>query len=365
MILMALLACSPVISLVSPAFGAPADSTSSALVKQTETNIQSLESTLDTPKAVALAEASSQFQTYSKNFTASFDTIVNDWSFTQSGEVSWASVTAVFALHDASGLYAYLHVVEQPDLSSVTKAVLQLHPTASSTSTNWEGYTFTGDSYATVHVYETYAAWYLPAVSEPYSYACYFQTCALSVWTGLTDDSTGTNIAQTGTQSEVYCTIGCSYTYHAWTELWPTENEVNCANDPVSAGDSMASDVINGQETGGSWNHYDLYVYDFTTNHTCSRSVTWNNISEIYYGQFIAERPLSGGSPERLPQFSSFNMNAGQMYYNSANHYIYTPYNNGWYTAITMANGGHTNVYPSVVSTSSYFTHNYNTSSGT
>jgi hypothetical protein len=207
------------------------------------------------------------------------------------------------------------------------------------------------------------------AVSEPQSYWCYFAHCDISTWPGLTAQYGGGNgIVQAGTESGLYCTVGCSYYYYGWYEFYPA-NSVTCSNFPVSSGDLVAADIINHAETGGSSTVYDVYVFNYSQSKTCSvTNQSFTGFTTPYYGQFITERPSFGGTPARLPKFGSVTMAGAYIDYNycgsNCNVGISTPYGNGWYVLTTMVNGGNTNINVGSVSNNA-FTQTWLTSAGT
>jgi hypothetical protein len=342
-----------------------ANSSSSTLVKQMESNINSMAGTLNTQRAVNLAESTVVFHSYSSGYHVAFNSIFNTWSFDSQGDVTWKTVNVVYSISNSTGFNANLVITERPDLSIVMNTSLQIDPMKAGTSTNWSGYTFYGNSGATTPIYEAYSTWTVPAVSEPQSYFCFFAHCDLSIWPGLTAQTGGgSGIVQAGTDSGLYCTAGCSYYYYGWYEFYPASS-VTCSSFPVSPGDSVGADIINHGEYGGSTTVYDVYVYDFTTGNTCSvTNHSFTSFTTPYYGQFIAERPSFGGTLARLPKFGSVTM-SGDVYYSGSFTGIYTPYSNGWYIKTTMVNSGNTNINVGSVSSSSNFKQTWLTSAGT
>jgi Peptidase A4 family len=338
---------------------------STNIVTHTESEINTMSATLNTQKALSLAESTPAFQTYSVGYEEQFNSIFNTWSFNSQGAVTWKTVNVVYSISNSTGFKANLVITESPGLLGVIGTALQISPMTAGTSTNWSGYTFSGNSGSSTPVYEAYATWTVPSVSEPQSYFCYFAHCDLSIWPGLTAQSGGSSgIVQAGTDSGLYCTAGCSYYYYGWYEFYPA-GSVTCSSFPVSPGDSVGADIVNSGEYGGSTTSYAVYVYDFTAGNTCSTSKTgYSGFTVPYYGQFIAERPSFGGTLARLPKFGSVTM-SGDVYYGSSLTGIYTPYSYGWYIKTTMVNSGNTNINVGSVSSSSSFTQTWSTSSGT
>lgn len=362
----ALLVCVIVgLFLLAALSGSAAVGSSPSLAKQIESNINSQTANFNTKEAVSLADSTNQFQSYSASYHLTFNSIFNTWSFDSQGAVTWKTVNVVYSFSNSTGSSTNLVFTEKPDLSAVVSVTLQEAPPTAGTSTNWSGYTFSGNSGATTPVYEAYATWTEPSVSEPQSYFCYFKHCDLFIWPGLTATTGGSSgIVQGGTDSGLYCTAGCSYYYYGWYEYYPASS-VTCSNFPVSPGDSVGADIVNSGEYGGSTSSYAIYVYDFTAANTCSSSNSnYNSFATPYYGQFIAERPSFGGTLARLPKFGSVTI-SGDVYYGSSLTGIYTPYNNGWYIKTTMVNSGYTNINLGSVSSSSAFTETWSTSSGT
>jgi hypothetical protein len=71
-----------------------------------ERQILSYESSLEMSKAMAIARASFEFQSNTVGFSASYQSIFDTWSFsnTQSGiQVNWKDVNVAFSLSNSSG----------------------------------------------------------------------------------------------------------------------------------------------------------------------------------------------------------------------------------------------------------------------
>jgi hypothetical protein len=341
-----------------------ASSPSSNPVSLIEANINSVADSLNTAQAISLAESTQQYQTYSQNYTLAFNSIANTWATYSSGDVNLRTVNPVFSFTNSSGFQGYLVVTENPALTAVTQVTTQTSNTKMTSYTNWSGYTILGNSGATNPVYEAYANWYVPAASQPYSNACLLTHCDFAIWPGLTATQNGNSgIVQAGTDSGLYCTIGCSYYYYGWYEFYPSAS-VTCPSFPVSAGDLVDTTVLNAAEYGGSSTVYDLYVYDSSSGLTCSvTNHSYTSFTTPYYAQYIGERPSIGGSLARLPDFTTTTM-TGDIYYSSTYTGISTPYGNGWYYQNLMQNSGYTNITPGSIS-SSAFSLPWSTSSGT
>lgn len=352
--------------LILPTLTVVASAQGANLEKAIASNISAATQNFDSRKALSLAMDSSGFKEKTVGLGVQFNSIFDTWTFDSSGTVTWDTVNVVFSGTETNGSAVNVVVTEDPGLLSVVAVTTQHVALHATTSTNWSGYTFTGNAGGTAPVYEAYSSWTEPAVSEPQAYWCFFAHCDFAIWPGLTATSLGsTGIVQAGSNSGLYCTAGCSYYYYGWYEFYPAAL-VQCNNFPVSPGDSMAADIINHARTGGSSTLYDIYVYDFTSGRTCSvTNQSFTNFNTPYYGQFIGERlQWSDGSYSRLPKFGSVTM-SGSIYYGGALQGIYNPYSNGWYTQVIMTNGGNTNIQVGSVSSSSAFTQTWLTSAGT
>jgi hypothetical protein len=305
--------------------------------------------------------------TLTHGYNIVFNSIFNIWSFDSHGDVVWKTVNVVFSVSNLSGFIANIVLTEDPSTPQVLNASLQTRvftDSSTRTSSNWSGYSSTGNAVASTPIYEAYATWTMPAVSEPWSYACFFTHYDLAIWPGLTADSGGSGgIVQAGTDSGLYCTIGCSYYYYGWYEFYPVAS-VTCSNS-FSPSDSVETDIYNHAENGGSSTVYDVYVYEFTKRTVCSvTDQSFTSLTVPYYGQFIAERPTFGSTLARLRKFGSVTL-TGDVYYSGAFRGINGPYTNGWYIETLMNNGQGQNIGISSVSSTSAFTQTWLTSAGT
>jgi hypothetical protein len=153
-------------------------------------------------------------------------------------------------------------------------------------SSNWGGYAddnSTGNTYTRVS-----ASWKEPTVSCAGSDIVVF-------WVGI-DGYSDSSVEQDGTLA--YCS-GATVTYTDWWEMYPT-NDIQVANS-ISAGDQITSTVV---FSGGL---YKLTVTDkthpsgsFTTTQTCQAGCSNSS------GEWIAERPSSGGGLAVLPDFGTW-----------------------------------------------------------
>jgi len=412
--LIALLTVSGILSIAV----SPARAQQSIGIEGLKQPLHSMFSSIDQSRTISLAQGSSEFQSQVRGHMIQFHSISLTWSSSRSltgDSLTLDAVNVVFSYREANG--GFKDVVTTLD-SSLTKIVnvktqesfianpvpnclspppvpAQKGPSpqnycdpppppppctpGNTTYGNWAGYTLKSTCNGINFVYEAQSAWTIPAVAEPWTTACQWYHCDLSIWPGLTNFAGGSNyIAQLGSQSGVYCGLGaCGYYYSLWYEFYP-DNSAPCVITPdadVNPGDQINADVWNEIETGGSSNNWDFLISDTPpsggTSHGCFIIMN-KNYPLPQEGQFIAERPdyTNLNYYARLPTFSSFTMTAvmNQRY---AGQTItgYTAYNNKWYTAISMSNcdqnGCHPNLTPSAINGASTFTINYVSSTAT
>jgi hypothetical protein len=350
-----------------------------------DSQIGTLASSLNMSKATSLATSSSQFQSNAKGYESSYSSMFNTWSWNTNCSITWTNVNVVFSLSSGGGFVKYVIVSENPALTTILKVSTQSGAmksgpagasSASSTSphhalgsdpssTTWSGYELAGSSSANVEVFDAHQSYYVPTVSEPYSYACSFTHCDVTVTSALVNTAGGGNgyLAEAGTDSGLYCTIGCSYYYYGWYELYPSSS-VQCSN-TIHAGDNVVAEVINEGLHGGNDHLYDTYVTDFTNSTSCT--VTGQDLTSMgkpYYADTVMTRPTIGGGTTRLPKFTEVDPTGFSNYGGSWVNY-YNTYNSGWYNQYTMQNSGNTNISVSVIYYTNYYNQVWSTSSGT
>jgi hypothetical protein len=318
----------------------------------------------DDEKAKTLASSQKEFQEKNVGKDTRFANISHTWSFDKNCNVTLVASTLTYYTYNGASIEKVTTVVVDPQITK-TLSMTEEEPKYHSTSTNWAGYTMRGASAAgTVPVYEAKAAWSTPAASAPWTNACQFVHCDVSVWPGLTDNAIGSHIAQAGTDSGYSCIGFCANFYSAWWEFYPDPSNT-CGSFTIGSGDSITTDVWSNGKSGGTVSQYNISIVDSTSGSSCSVSNhSFTALGTPYYAQYIDERPSFGGTAARLPSFADHNI-TGWIYYSGSLNTIYTPYNNGWKDKVTMINGGNTNIDPGAVNTSGVFLQDYKTSNGT
>jgi hypothetical protein len=182
-------------SLSSIAFADYASSQSaSSCTSQLRKNLNAAESAIDTAKAIALAYSSASYQSMSKGYTSTFDSIFNIWSYNANCAADWKTLNVVFARSsNQEGPVTKLVVTEDPRSTMVYNVTLQEELTSAYTTSNyccWSSYEFTGNSGGTNPVYEATASWTVPTANVP-SQGCSFVHCDLAIWPGLENQQGG------------------------------------------------------------------------------------------------------------------------------------------------------------------------------
>src|SRR2546425_2264590 len=375
-----------------------------------ERQISSYESSLDTSKATTIAQASFEFRLNTVGFSASYQSIFNTWSFsnTQNGiQVKWKDVNVGFTLNNNSVPVRNIVVSLDPYLTRVTSISNQeitrngaVKPLCNSPlrnssgipqpqnfcgpppcgslsgpSPNWAGFELAGSSscsWRTVPVYEAKATWQVPYANQPSPGACFNRWCAITVWPGLVSYQGGrpTGLMQAGTFSGIYASPNQPY-YYAWYQTPGMTNSIYCLWGPMSYGDTVTVDIVNQARDGGNAALYNMFIVDNTINQACSVPANQSSgaMGTPYFADFIVERPTycdSWGSCSyvRLPYFQDFTM-TGWMYYSGALQSIATPVSNQWYQSYIMNNGGWDNVHVGYDLSTSHILPSWLTSTGT
>jgi len=338
--------------------------------------------------AQSLASGSAAFEGYSAPETPQFNSVFETFSFDHSLTAKLDSINVAYDVSFPNGTVGVLVITENPSVSQVTGSEMQHGLSATTYSTSWGGYSFEGANSGTIpHVYVADATWTVPAVTEASNDECFNVLCDLSVWQGITDSPTGSDndIVQSGTISSIYCSIGCGVgsssgsTYFAWYEYdTSSSSTLTQCSITVSSGDTIDGAVDSAAYDGGSSTSWTTSVVDTTTGHSCGTTETYTSWGTYpQWGNWIAETPYnpqtSADTP--LPEFSSVTFSSDYICYTTGSSCstpfpgIYTPYSNGYYDFITMANpasgSGTVNVTPGSVSTSSSFSDYWYSSTGT
>ena len=381
---------------------------------------------LDQARAIALSQASPEFQSQTRGHNIRFNSIYLTFSGARDlspDSIVVDSVNVVFTDYSNNAGLKNVVVTLDPSLAQVTNVEtqdsFQAGPVpncaspppvpaqkgpspqnfcdppppppppcvSSAAGTNiWAGYGLKTSCNGISYVYEARSQWSIPAVSEPWTTACQYYHCDLSIWPGLEDQLFGASyLAQLGSDSGVYCGAGfCGYYYSLWYEFWP-DNSVNCAHRYIAAqpGDHIDADVWNEIINNGDYHNWDFLITDTPAN----GAAAWGCqvvMNKSYYlpqaSAFIAERPhfcqgvgcFAANYDTRLPFFNSFTMTAFMNQRNPSQTVSgWTAQNNKWYTSISMNNQDpktglwYNNLYPSAFDASSTFTINYVQSTAT
>jgi hypothetical protein len=232
---------------------------------------------------------------------------------------------------------------EDPSISKVYNATnLGISPSATSQQA-WSGYSFNNGGKT---ISNDYSIWYEPGVSLP-PQGCLLTHCDVAFWIGLTNQVGGGNgIAQTGTDSGIYCIIVCtsgSYYYYGWYQFFPYQSTLQKCTMSVSNGDEVFANVYEYPST--STVYYTLLI-DEKTGNTCTSSYNMSSTGLSYYAQFIGERPSYSGVYARLPQFSTTTFTSG--YVNGVAMFSFS------YSTWTMVNGGVLNIQNTYISSTSF-----------
>lgn len=339
---------------------------------------------IDKAKARSIAENSQVLKSYAKyaNITLLYDVyfayIIDSVNCTAPlNEVNVSYLVSNLGNNVKEDPLKIITIMMDPKLENITKLRedTAIYAGSSYYSSNWAGYSFYGNSSATIPLYESKTTYIMPVVSKPISPsdACRVdlgkKKCMLMIWTGLTDTYTGNKISQGGSVVEVECTSSttCNTKYYLFFEFYPQPAATCESNPPYNGGDSMTVTVTNKAKSGGSNTKYNIMVLDNTIGSGCGIfDYDFADLPSPYYGAFINERPAVGSytNYQTLAKFTYDTM-TGWVYYNGSTKSIYTPYSNAWYNRYTMQNGGYTNITISNVDISGSFTATYVTSNGT
>ncbi|MGZ3674496.1 MAG: G1 family glutamic endopeptidase [Ktedonobacterales bacterium] len=190
-----------------------------------------------------------------------------------------------------------------------------------STSSNWSGYTTTGDTY-----FDIRGSWTQPAVSCSAG-----QTAYSSFWLGI-DGYTTVTVEQIGTDADC---INGTPTYYAWYEMYP-KFPVNFSN-PVRPGDHMHAEV-----KASDSRRFVLTIGDTTRG--WSRSIIQRlRIAPLGSAEWIAEAPSGATGALPLADFHTVRFTNC-----TANGHAISSTSNP--DALTMADNGVTKAQPSSLS---------------
>lgn len=282
--------------------------------------------------------------------------VTNSWEVGADCSFTWVSVNLAYYTSSAQAVLVSVN----PALTEIL--AINSYPLmyANVNNPSWAGYEYHPSSaLATAR-----ADWNEPSASQG-DVSCEFTNCDVLTWVGLSAESgggsgSGKGIAQTGTDSGVYCTIGCQTYYWTFTEFFPAAL-VMCphgSNNNIKAGDQIFAQSYTNDSNGNPTNNYYLYLHDDTNGVTCTATQSNWSIGDAYYAQFILERLNS----EVIPKWSTLTFSPGAYCTNSKT--SCTTIGTNYINEYVMVNGGNTNAQPGSVSNGD-FSVPYSTSKGT
>ncbi|MFN3655533.1 MAG: hypothetical protein ACK4TO_09490, partial [Candidatus Nitrosotenuis sp.] len=215
-----------------------------------------------------------------------------------------------------------------------------------SPTANFAGYAMRGASAeASSQVYQSALTYPVPTPNDPVGFDCgttNLTACWVSVWTGLTTDSTDAQpMVQTGTDS-ICRGINCATAreYVEWFEIVNsvgTSTRLTCTIDlPIDANDSMLAQVTNGVKDGRANSIYDIALVDITDNQQCTLLNQSANFGDPKNGLYVAERPKVDNTLVKLASFTDITNTDGKIYYGGLNRGVKEPFSNGWFTNYEM-----------------------------
>lgn len=338
---------------------------------QTSEDMHLKDQSLDTEKALRMANSDQAYLTAVNGNVSKFNGINTIWNLdlVNCKASTKQQVNVDYSIYLANGTYVKSIAVSlDPSLSKVISTTEYVAGTYShqSDSINWAGNEYAANSFtyptppacsagSTANcVWESFATWTIPTVSVPTtpSFACRTdqgkQPCDLAQWTGLEDSflAGNGNLAQAGTDGKIVCSPSCTTTYFMWYEfLSPGVPATNCIGLGTTSGHSIRSIVTSHGKTGGTTTLYDISLLDLSNITGCSTtSVSYTQMAFPRMADFINERAqYNSMAKATLAKFSSDAI-TGSMYYNGGSHGISTPNTNGWYNSDRMKNGANINI---------------------
>ena len=304
---------------------------------------------LNQAAAISLATGSVQMQPFAAEGKLSFSSISETWHLDATTcQLTLETVDVSFSLTGTNGIREQLTFREDPSISRVYNAT-NWGITSTAASRNWSGYVMNNGK----HLTSAYGYWHQPKVSLP-SQGCLETHCEVVFWVGLANEGNGANgIAQTGTDSGIYCSSSssCSYYYYGWYEFFPDQPTIQACSMSVSVGDQVSGQAY--EPTTST--EYHTVLIDDTTDSICSSSYNMVSTGVGYYGQFIGERPSYSSGYARLPVFTTTVFTSGYV----CTGYTSVPTNCAAmfsfpYSEWTMINGRTQNIQNTRISTTSF-----------
>ena len=218
------------------------------------------------------------------------------WQLSTDGGANWGNVSGgsspsySFAAVSSENGYKYRAVFTNVLGNATTNPATLTVTLTTPTSSNWSGYSATGETFTAVT-----GTWTVPTVS------CSSSSTYSSQWVGIDGDGSGT-VEQDGTETDC---VGGVATYNAWYEMYGDRsvsggNEVplSSVTYPVLPGDVMTASVT---VSGSSWT---LGLHDASQGWTSSTNIVWSGPAKAS-AEWIVERPTVNGSISSLANFGS------------------------------------------------------------
>jgi hypothetical protein len=267
--------------------------------------------TVNSAKAIQLAEGSPQFTAALAGYGYEFDAIGGVATYTRGtcgdnmvlGQLN-VDFNLKGAMINAGGITVPVGVTvyENPQMTTVTNVTIDKTVQAITYFSGYEAqYVVSGKAQ---QLYEDEMFFYVPIVS--WNSNCYHASpyqCEMSVWPGLSNGYGGSGfLLQSGVDIKIPCTSQTScgpIVYTSWYEWVPHNAATPCGSSyPVYYNDLITPLEWNGAVKGGDGNvnHYEAVVEDNTRGWVCVSG--WYNIaSTAYWTQSIIETPSNGCCP--------------------------------------------------------------------
>lgn len=238
----------------------------------------------------------------------------NSWEVGAACSFTWVSVNLAYLVSNQEMLISV-----NPSLTKVL--AVNYYPLTYGTpvkQNEWAGWQYNpGPALA-----QSSLNWYVPSASQG-DVSCELNHCDMEVWVGLSEEAGGNpGLAQAGTNSGLYCTIGCSYYYWTFYNFYVDSDDANVycpagSRNNISPNDFIYADVSTADGNGNPTQSYSIYLHDNTNGVTCTGSQSESNewpTTYAYYAQFMAERPL-----DTLAKFSMVSFDPASYCTNSHN----------------------------------------------
>lgn len=286
------------------------DSVSLSCANEITSQFNSVLASVDSAKAIQLAELSPQFLASVAGHYFQFVSLGGVATYTPGtcgDNMTFGQLNVDFNVNgltvSGSGVTVPegVTVYENPSMSSVSNVTIDRTVQGINYWSGYEAHYVSGGQ--TLQLFGSNFQFTVPSVS--YNSNCYYASpwqCEMSVWAGMSASSGGGGfLIQSGVDMKVPCssTTSCSSTvYTAWYEWVPHNGATACGSSyPVYSTDSVIpyelNDAVN---QNGNSNDYQAYVEDLSQSWVCGSG--WYDIgSAAYYAQSIIETPANGCCP--------------------------------------------------------------------